>query len=85
MSAIMEQDMEEWARNNTVEQRAQDEPEQIRVAVSSSSRPPGTAMNTDPNEVAIKRQRVGVRRSSVYWALHTESMSLGNESQIRTW
>jgi hypothetical protein len=54
--------MLQWSRTwkkNTVEQTAQDEPEQIRVGESSSSQPPGTAMNTGPNEISTKRQRVG--------------------------
>jgi hypothetical protein len=55
----MEQGMQDWNMQNTVEQKAQDEPEQIRMGVSSSSQPPVTAMNTGPNEVASKRQRVG--------------------------
>jgi hypothetical protein len=32
----MEQDMQDWNKQNTVEQKAQDEPEQIRMGVSSS-------------------------------------------------
>jgi hypothetical protein len=55
LSAVMEQDMEEWAKQNTVEQTAQDESEQIRMGVSSSSQPP----------VTIREQKVQLVKSYV--------------------
>jgi hypothetical protein len=58
ISAVMAQDMVEWANQNTGEQKAQEEIEHIQLGVSSSSQPPVTRMNTGPNEVATKRQRM---------------------------
>jgi ribosome-binding ATPase YchF (GTP1/OBG family) len=73
LSAVMAQDMEEWAKQNTVEQTAQDEIEHIQMGVSSSSQPPVTAMNSGPNEVATKRHRVGAgyveRQRYVVWMM----------------
>jgi hypothetical protein len=60
LSAVMAQDMEQWAKQNTAEEQTaqEDASEHIPMGVSSSSQPPVARMNTGPNEVATKRQRM---------------------------